>query len=136
LVPEGYGAFSFATISQCFGEGEKVLIHANGGVNYLYTQKKNQWLGTWGIGTQVKTYKGFHLVGELFSGDPYVPGTGLSYQVGFRHFFSDLVQIDATIGQGLAGENKFPLWCSAGVRLVTERFIRREKNQLSSSLPF
>lgn len=126
FVPPVYGAFSFLTVSQCFGKKEDVLIHANVGLNYLYLEKKNEWVNTWGLGTQIRTIGGFHVVGEVFSGDPYVPGTGLSYQAGFRHFVSDYIQFDATLGQGLAGTNRLPFWCSFGARLVTTWF---EKNR-------
>jgi hypothetical protein len=125
--PPGYGTFGFLTISQCFGEREDVLIHANLGYNFLHVDRSNEWQGTWGLGTQVRALGGFHLVGEIFSGDPYVPGSGLSYQVGFRHFFSDLVQVDMTLGKGIAGQNPLPLWGSAGVRIVTERFLKRRR---------
>jgi len=34
-----------------------------------------------------KAFKGMHLVAEIFSGDPYIPGTGTSWQAGYRYFF-------------------------------------------------
>ncbi|MFN3403133.1 MAG: hypothetical protein ACK40G_03495 [Cytophagaceae bacterium] len=115
--PPGYGIFSFLTISQALGHGEKLLLHLNAGGNYLY-EDNHQFIGTWGFGSQIKTIGGFHLVAELFSGDPYVPGTGTAYQAGFRHFFSDNFQIDMTFGEGLAGRTIMPFWVSAGLRLV------------------
>lgn len=125
LKAPGYGAFSFATVSQCFGEREDLLLHLNLGLNYLYIGQKHELLRTWGFGVQARTLGGFHLVGEIFSGDPYVPGSATSWQLGFRHFFSDLLQIDATIGKGFAGENPLPTWFSAGGRIVTERFQKK-----------
>jgi hypothetical protein len=126
FVPQGYGTFGFLTISQCFGEKEDLLIHANLGGNYLYVDQAGQLVSTWGIGSQVKLYKGFHLVGEVFSGDPYIPGTGLAYQAGFRHFISEWIQIDATFGQGLAGQHKMPFWGSIGARFVTSKFRKNK----------
>lgn len=120
--PAGYGTFGYATVTQCFGEGEKILLHGNLGGNYLHINGEDELITTWGFGTQIKAYKGFHLVGEIFSGDPYVPGTGMAFQTGYRYFFSDLIQIDMTIGEGIAGENKMPFWVSAGIRIVTNRF--------------
>jgi hypothetical protein len=125
--PAGYGTFGYLTVSQCFGEGEKFLFHGNLGANYLHIGGSNNLIGTWGLGTQIKTYKGMHFVGEIFSGDPYVPGTGTAWQVGYRYFFSDLLQIDMTVGDGIAGENPLPLWFSAGIRIVTERFLHKRK---------
>ena len=120
--PRGYGSFGYLTLSQCFGEGEKLLLHANTGLNYLHVAGENELLHTWGFGTQVKTIGGFHLVGEFFSGDPYVPGSGTAWQVGFRHFFSDMLQIDMTLGEGVGGAEPLPLWGSAGVRIVFDWF--------------
>lgn len=124
----GYGTFGYLTISQCFGEGERLLLHLNGGGNYLCVSNPevgadpHQLVATWGFGGQLRTVGGLHVVGESFSGDPYVPGTGTAYQTGFRYFVSPLVQVDATVGEGLAGKVQLPFWMSAGVRLVTTRF--------------
>ncbi|MFN4285825.1 MAG: hypothetical protein ACK4E8_07655 [Lacibacter sp.] len=125
--PPGFGTFAFAIFTQCFGRHENVLIHANLGANYLHIDGANELVHTWGLGSQVKTYKGFHLVGELFSGDPYVPGAGLSWQLGFRHILTDLFQFDMTIGQGIGGTHPLPFWFSGGVRIVTERFLKLQR---------
>ena len=66
------------------------------------------------------------MVAELFSGDPYIPGTGLAYQVGFRHFVNEYFQFDATIGEGLRGNVALPFWGSVGVRVVTTAFTKRK----------
>lgn len=125
FVPSGYGTFGFLIISQCFGEGEKVLIHANLGANYLYLDKDHEFINTWGLGTQVKVYKGMHWVGEVFSGDPYIPGSGIAYQTGLRYFISEDIQLDMTLGKGFHGENPLPFWFSAGARLVTRKFEKK-----------
>ncbi len=122
--PAGYGTFGFLTVSQSFGEGDKLLFHGNFGGNYLHIDGSNNLISTWGLGTQIKAYKGMHLVGEIFSGDPYIPGTGTSWQAGYRYFFSELFQIDMTVGNGIAGDVIMPFWFSAGARLVTEKFLK------------
>ena len=124
--PAGYGTFGYLTVSQCFGEGDKFLFHGNLGGNYLHVDGSNQLISTWGLGTQIKAYKGMHLVGEVFSGDPYIPGTGTSWQAGYRYFFSDLLQVDMTVGDGIAGDVIMPFWFSAGVRIVTEKFLKKK----------
>jgi hypothetical protein len=124
--PAGYGTFGFLTVSQCFGEGDQFLFHGNLGGNYLHIDGANNLISTWGLGTQIKAFKGMHLVAEIFSGDPYIPGTGTSWQAGYRYFFSDLLQIDMTIGDGIAGDVIMPLWFSAGVRIVTEKFLKKK----------
>lgn len=122
LQPPGYGTFGFLIVSQSLGENDAVLIHGNLGLNYLQFDDQDQFINTWGIGTQIRTIDGFHFVAELFSGDPYVPGSGVSYQVGFRHFFSDDLQLDGTVGDGIGGTTKLPFWFSAGVRIVFNFF--------------
>jgi hypothetical protein len=124
--PAGYGSFGYLTVSQCFGKKEDILLHLNLGANYLHINKENSLIQTWGLGTQVRVYKGFHFVGELFSGDPYIPGTGTSYQLGYRYFVNDLIQVDMTAGKGISGEKVLPFWLTAGLRLVTERFLKRK----------
>ena len=107
---------------------DKILLHGNIGANYLHINSSDNLLATWGVGTQVRTLKGLHVVGEIFSGDPYVPGAGTSWQVGFRHFISDFVQVDVTVGQGVGGTNPLPTWYSAGIRLVTTAFRPKSVN--------
>ncbi|QQV01620.1 MULTISPECIES: hypothetical protein [Chryseobacterium] len=125
--PAGYGTFGFLTVSQCIGEDENFLFHGNVGGNYLHSDNSKNLITTWGFGTQVKAYKGMHIVGEIFSGDPYIPGTGTSWQAGYRYFFNDLVQIDMTVGNGISGDVIMPFWYSAGVRIVTEKFLKNKK---------
>lgn len=127
--PAGYGTFGFITVTQCFGEGDKYLFHGNLGGNYLHINNEDDLIATWGFGTQIKAYKGLHLVGEIFSGDPYVPGTGMAFQTGYRYFFSDLIQIDMTVGKGIAGTTIMPFWFSAGVRIVTEKFLKNKNGK-------
>jgi hypothetical protein len=118
FVPTGHGVYGFLAVTQCFGENETILIHGTAGLNYLNIDNKNQYIGFWGIGTQIKTYKGLHIVGEIVSGDPFAPGTGATYQTGFRYFVSDDFQLDATIGQGFAGKEKVLFWGGFGARFV------------------
>ncbi|MCU0623676.1 MAG: hypothetical protein MUF53_07400 [Gemmatimonadaceae bacterium] len=118
LKPPGHGTFGFATITQALGAKERVLLHANAGVNHLWVDGPDRTIATWGLGTQARAVGGLHVVAEIFSGDPYVPGSGTSWQAGVRHFVSDRLQLDATAGQGFAGAVQLPFWVSAGVRWV------------------
>jgi len=47
-------------------------------------------------------------------------------QAGFRHFISDEIQIDGTIGKGIAGDEILPTWGSLGIRLVFDWFKKKE----------
>ena len=51
---------------------------------------------------------------------------GTSWQAGYRYFFNSLVQIDMTAGNGIAGDVIMPFWFSAGVRIVTEKFLKKK----------
>ena len=119
FVPNGYGAFTFLSATQCIGEDENVLIHAQFGGTYLRENKKDYANYNWGIGTQVKIHKGFHGIGEFISGDPYVHNAGIGYQLGIRQFISDNLQVDFAVGNGIGGgKNRMPLWSSCGIRWV------------------
>jgi hypothetical protein len=119
LQPPGYGTFGFVIGTWRVTRSEDVLVHANVGMNRLWIDAgPDETVGTWGVGTQVRTVGGLHVVAELFSGDPYVPGSGLSWQAGARHFVSDRLQLDATIGRGIAGATRLPTWTSVGLRWV------------------
>jgi len=118
FVPGGHGAFAFLSLTQCFGEDEDVLIHANIGGNYIRESGKNHTGLTWGIGTQVKVHKGLHGVAEIVSGDPYIQNAGYAYQFGARYFVSDLLQFDIAFGKGFGSENRMPSWVSGGIRYV------------------
>ena len=72
------------------------------------------------VGSQVETVFDFHLIGEVFSGDPYVQGGGGAYQLGFRQIFNSNVQLDFTFGGGLWGDAPTPVWFSSGVRIVSD----------------
>ena len=119
FVPNGHGAFSFLSATQCIGENENILIHAQFGGTYLREERKDYANYNWGIGTQIKVYKGLHGIGEFISGDPYVHNAGIGYQLGVRQFISDDLQVDFAVGNGLGGgDNRMPLWISCGIRWV------------------
>lgn len=116
-----FNAFGYLALTESLGNNDLVLIHGNLGANYMHSQSGDLTV-TWGVGTQIRTFGGLHFVGEVFSGDPYVPGSGMAFQTGFRYFVNDFVQVDVTMGEGFAGQHKLPLWGSLGVRMVTDWF--------------
>jgi hypothetical protein len=114
--PHGWDTFGYVAVTESLTEGDGVLIHGNFGlVNSSIGGRKS----TWGGGSQVRIRGGFHAVGEVFSGDPYAESSGIAFQAGFRHFFSDYIQIDATVGSGMSGQPRLPVWATVGLRLVT-----------------
>jgi hypothetical protein len=129
FVPSGYGAFAFVSLTQCVGKEENLLIHANIGGTYLCENKENFFGLTWGVGTQVKIYKGFHGVGEFVSGDPYVHHAGIGFQLGIRQFINDNLQIDFAVGSGIGNkEKRMPFWISSGIRWVFS-FDKKNKTE-------
>ncbi|MBX3187026.1 MAG: hypothetical protein KF819_08430 [Labilithrix sp.] len=119
----GWSAFSYIAVTQAFIKEDDFLIHANVGVSTIAAPGLAPAKLTWGFGAQVETYFDFHLIAEIFSGDPYVQGAGGAYQAGFRIIFNDHLQLDGTWGEGLWGDNVLPLWFSTGVRIVSHELF-------------
>lgn len=113
-----WSQFAYLAVTEALGEKERVLIHANIGVNYSKPDDYWRYATTWGVGTQVRLMGGLHVVGEVFHGDPYAGDAGGAFQTGFRHFISDRIQVDATIGSGLWGDNKPETFMGCGLRII------------------
>ena len=120
FVSDGCTAFGCLLLTQCLGKDENVLIHAQAGGTYLRKKasKENLTGLVFGLGTQVKVYKGFHLIGEVVNGDPYDHGAGSMYQLGIRQFISEKLQIDCAYGNKLKGASGVASWLTAGFRYV------------------
>lgn len=119
----GWSGFSYLAVSQGFIKEDDLLIHANVGISSVSAPGLAPAKLTWGVGTQVETLYDFHLIAEIFSGDPYVQGAGGALQAGFRVIFNDHVQLDGTAGSGLWGDAVMPLWFSSGIRVVSHEFF-------------
>ena len=119
----GWNGFTYLAVTQAFFKEDDLLIHGNVGVSTVSASGLDPARVTWGIGTQVETVFDFHLIGEVFSGDPYVQGGGGAYQAGFRIIFNDHLQLDGTWGGGLWGDTVMPVWFSSGFRVVSHRIF-------------
>jgi hypothetical protein len=119
LEPPGPSGFAYLAVTQAFIKEDDFLIHGNVGLSTIAAPGIDPAKMTWGIGTQVETFFDFHLIGEVFSGDPYVQGGGGSFQFGFRQIYNDHLQLDFTYGAGLWGDALTPPWFSSGVRIVS-----------------
>jgi hypothetical protein len=117
--PPGWNGFTYLAVTQAFFKEDDFLIHANVGLSAVSAANIDPAKLTWGVGTQVETIFNFHLIGEIFSGDPYSVSAGGAYQAGFRQIFNDHLQLDATMGGGLWGDTILPVWFSSGVRIVS-----------------
>jgi len=118
FAPPSTNGFAFLAVTESFGENEAVNIHANAGCVLVDPGDGLKARLIWGIGTQVRIYRGFHSVSEIISGDPYSDSQGGGLQIGFRQFLSERVQIDGNFGSGLWGDPKLPLWLGAGLRAI------------------
>ncbi len=118
---EGWDSFMYAAITESLMEDDQVLLHGNVGFVNSHSGRK----ATWGVGSQVRVRGGFHIVSEVFSGDPYAASSGVAFQAGFRHFISDYIQIDATVGSGVSGQPRLPVWGTVGLRLATPPLGRK-----------
>jgi hypothetical protein len=133
FVPDP-GAYGFFTFSQCFGKDENVYTHLNLGYNYVRGADKYKFVPFWGLGVQLKAFRGLHLVAEVISDDPYDPNphddksalksftSGLAYQIGFRQFISDNFQFDIEIGQSFESKD---IWVGVGLRFVITKFTKK-----------
>jgi hypothetical protein len=118
FAPPGWTTFAYVALTQALVGEDIVLIHANLGYSAVDAPGFDALHPTWGVGTQIHAIWRLHGIAEIFSGDPYGPGAGGAYQVGFRYIFNDYVQLDSTFGDGFFGA-EMPFWVSAGVRLVS-----------------
>lgn len=122
IAAQGTGLFRPATTNG-FGylastasfRGEAILLHANVGLGY----GDRSFIVTAGLGSQVGVIGGLKAVAEIVRGDAYSRATDGALQGGMRFIFSDSVQIDTTMGAGIWGDEKRPLWATVGLRLVS-----------------
>ncbi|WP_394829171.1 hypothetical protein [Pendulispora albinea] len=120
LKVAGWDTFGYIALTESLEAHDRVLLHQNVGF-FTTTQAEGRHVsGTWGIGTQIRMVGGLHVVGEVFSGDPYADAPGGAFQTGVRHFVSSSVQVDATVGAGIFGESLLPAWGSIGFRIASD----------------
>jgi hypothetical protein len=117
--PPGWSGFSYLAVTQSFIKEDDLLFHGNVGISAVDAPGLPPARMTWGVGFQAEAVFDFHLIGEVFSGDPYVVTSGGAYQTGFRIIFNDHLQLDGTVGGGMWGETKMPVWFSSGLRIVS-----------------
>lgn len=119
-----WDTFTYAALSESVLPEDKLLFHQNLGVFVATVDQRRKAQVTWGVGTQVHVLRGFHAVGELFSGDPYESHASGAFQLGGRQFLSRIVQVDATVGRGVFGGGaKLPVWASLGLRIASDTFL-------------
>jgi hypothetical protein len=117
---EGWRSFALVALTESLFEDERLLIHGNLGVfhagDFRLHGRDVEFI--WGLGAQLRTFAGLHVVAEIFSGDPYSGASGGAVQGGLRYMFNKKFQMDATVGTGLWGDNMMGTFGTAGVRIV------------------
>lgn len=119
--PTGWSGFAYLAATESLFDEERLIFHANLGTYVLEANDGARAAAsiTWGVASQLRVVGGFHLAGEVFSGDPYLTSSGGAMQGGVRYIFSDQLQLDASVGTGVFGETLLPIWATSGVRLVS-----------------
>ena len=109
----GYGG----TTASLFQEA--LLIHANVGLAYAGANDKVTF--TAGVGSSARLTERWQAMAEVVRGDAYAGTEDGAVQGGLRFVFSESFQMDATLGGGIWGADRRPLWATLGMRLVTNR---------------
>ncbi|MCU0869855.1 MAG: hypothetical protein MUF30_09685, partial [Burkholderiales bacterium] len=95
-----------------------LLLHFNLGRSIERTEERGRTTTTFGAGFQWRAIGALHVVGEVYRGDPYDAAfDARAVQFGFRHIFSDTVQVDGTVGRSDAS-GASP-WFTLGLRVVS-----------------
>jgi hypothetical protein len=129
LKPDVWSEFAYLALTETIVGNEGWLWHGNIGVSVNNTSHYAKGTLIWGIGTQIKFWKGLCPIGEIVSGDPYSSNqtSGGAFQAGFRYIFSDNLQADVTIGSGLWGNPRPGTWGGLGLRMVFDSLLNRKK---------
>jgi len=107
-----------------FKDWESLNLHINLGFTNSYDDKVRT-NATWGIGVQSHLFDKLYLCTEFFSGDPYAITPGALFQIGFRYFISDRMQLDVSTGKGLYGEPMLGYYGGFGFRVVIDTFTKK-----------
>jgi len=126
FTPTVWGEFAFLALTETVMDRDRLLVHGNVGISVNGTKGTF----TWGVGTQIKVWKGLCAIGEVVSADPYAanPSGGGAFQTGFRYIFSDNFQLDAAYGNGLWGNPRPHSWVVFGLTLVFDSILKRSKS--------
>jgi hypothetical protein len=107
-----------------FKDLETLNLHINIGFNNSYQAGVNTSL-SWGVGVQAHLIDKLYLCAEIYQGDPYAITPGALYQVGFRYFLRDYMQMDIATGKGIYGDPMLGQYLSLGFRIVFDSFGKK-----------
>lgn len=126
IAPYGKGFFKSPTweyfyylaASSYVTKTDKLLIHANiGRQTRLQFDSRSQVL-LWGIAAEIKTGEKTFCFMEASNGEVYAINQGIASHAGIRHDLTPYLQIDGSIGNGITGNPRLPLWVTLGIKLV------------------
>lgn len=108
--------YSYLPVSVAFND-DQIVLHGN--LGWLHDRATRQDSLTWGAGGEFRLAPSFMAIAEIFGDNRNQP----YWQVGGRlGLVPGLVQIDATLGQQLAGVTA-GRWVSFGLRVTPERLF-------------
>jgi hypothetical protein len=114
-----WSSYTYLAITEFFFKDLETLnLHINIGINTSYTDGGARGSLSWGVGLQSHLITKLYLCTEVFQGDPYAITPGALYQIGFRYFISDHMQMDIATGKGIYGDPMLGRYVSFGLRYV------------------
>ena len=124
VAPTGHGPFRspgweyfvYAAGTSGLVEGN-LLIHGNLGLFGTEAQYDEPTV-TWGAAVQLALGGPWHGAAELFSGDPFLGGRQGAGHLCLRFYVAEALQLDATAGRGLWGDQQLATWGTLGLRVV------------------
>jgi len=123
--PPSWSDYVYLAITKYFfKDWESLNLHINLGFTNSYDEKVKTH-STWGIGIQSHLFNKLYICTEFFSGDPYAITPGALFQIGFRYFISDRMQLDVSTGKGLYGEPMLDYYAGFGFRVVFDNFVKK-----------
>lgn len=120
--PSAWTQFLVFIMSKAFSDRpEHFNLHVNLGLtNVNHPGKASEQEVVWGVGIQYHLFRDIlYGVTEVLSGDPYGVSSGAVYQVGFRFFISDRMQLDTSYGAGIWGDPRPGWFLGFGFRFFT-----------------
>jgi len=121
-----WSSYTYLAVTKFFFKDLETLnLHINIGINNSYEEGGVKSSLSWGVGIQSHLIHKLYFCAELFQGDPYAITPGALYQVGFRYFISDNMQMDIATGKGIYGDPMLGQYFSCGIRFVFDKYTKK-----------
>ena len=115
-----FGAYVYAAGTVSPRGDERLLLHVNLGVVRGRLDCEGFTSPTWAAGAMAFLAEPVGLFAELASGDPDTEEQDGVLHGGMKYQFIETAHLDATLGAGIWGKEKLPLFATLGFRWATE----------------